>query len=206
VPDGTDARRPTSLARVGIALLGGLLVTLVAAQVGLWWNGVDGPATASDTANAPAAQQSAPPSWPDVITALDAARARALATADPALLGEVYVEASAAGVTDAATIGQLAEQGWRVVGGVHQIVSVTVDSPNDSPNDSPVGGPGESAAAGPASPGPVRLAVVDTLASHPIVDADGRQVGLTPARAEQRRIFVMVLTGNGYRISAVEPG
>ena len=48
--------------------------------------------------------------------------------------------------------------------------------------------------------------MVDTLPAHPIVDAAGRQVGLTQARAEQRRILVLSMTDRGYRISSVEPG
>ena len=52
----------------------------------------------------------------------------------------------------------------------------------------------------------VRLAVVDTLPAHPIVDVGGQQVGVTQARAEQRRVLVLVRTEQGYRIIGVEPG
>jgi hypothetical protein len=60
-------------------------------------------------------------------------------------------------------------------------------------------------AAGP-DPQTVRLAIVDVLPTHPVVDVAGQQVGSTPGRAEQRRVLVLNATDDGYRISGVEPG
>ena len=185
--DGDPTERPGPLARVGVAVLCGLLGILVAVQVGAWWSGWDDP-------GAPSATQSDPadPGWPAVVAGLDAARGRALAAADVGLLDEVYVEGSPSATADAAIIERLADQGWRVVDGVHRISSVRVEDPD---------------AAGNAQDGDaVRVAVVDTLPSHVIVDAAGHQVGLTPALDEQRRVLVLNNTDGGYRISGVEPG
>jgi hypothetical protein len=202
--------RQTPLARAGIALLVGLLVTVVAVQIGLWWTGWEEPtpSAAVGIAAADAAPDSSPDpavpagpvgndNWSDVVVGLDAARGRALDTADPALLADVYLDStSAAGAADAAVVAQLADNGLRVVDGVHQIVSVTVDGADPTAGAPSVGTAGDS----------VRLAVVDTLPAHPIVDVAGQQVGLTAARAEQRRILVLHLTPAGYRISSVEAG
>lgn len=178
----------TPLARAGIALLVGLLITMVAVQVGAWWVGWDQPGE-SVTAG---------PDWVQVVTDLDAARGRALAAADPALLSTVYLEpASAAGATDLNTINKLADNGWRVVDGVHEIVSVTEAEPLD---------PGPTTHDEDVDGDDVRLVVVDTLPSRVIVDADGAQVGRTPARDEERRVLVIRPTGDGYRIAAVESG
>ncbi len=187
------------LARAGIALLAGLLVVVLAVQVGVWWSGWEQPDAPRGADPASAADPAGDPDWSDVVLRLDAARARAMGAADPRLLADVYLDSgSAAHTADAAAIAQLADNGLRVVDGVHQIVSVTVDSVTvDTAITSTAGAP---------SDGAVRLAVVDTLPAHPIVDASGRQVGMTPTRAEQRRILVLRMTDSGYRISGVEPG
>lgn len=126
-----------------------------------------------------------------VVGELDAARARALAAADPSLLAQVYVADSAAGQADMATISGLADRGWRVRDGVHVISSVTVEPAGGAGND-----PGSAG-------GAIQLSVVDSLPAHPVVDVAGNQVGLTPARPEQRRIMVVQRTGDGYRISDI---
>ena len=199
------------LARAGIALLVGLLVTVVALQVGLWWTGWEEPlpSSAADVvatepggmpdpvADGLAGDVAAGSNWSDVVAGLDVARGRAFDAADPALLADVYLDGNtAAGAADAAAVAQLADNGLRVVDAVHQIVSVAVDGSVTTDGAMTTDGAGDT----------VRLAVVDTLPAHPIVDAAGRQVGLTPARAEQRRILVLSPTGSGYRISSVEAG
>jgi len=192
--EGGERRRPSALVRTGIALLVGLLITVIAVQVGLWWTGWDRPAsTAGQSDQAAGAGDAAAVAgdWLDVVVTLDAARGRALAAADPALLADVYVPASPAAVADQQTIARLADQGLRVVDGRHEIVSVT-------PEDAAV-------ADAPNAPS-VRLAVVDVLPTHPVLDAAGQQVGVTPGRSEQRRVLVLSATGSGYRISGVEPG
>jgi hypothetical protein len=194
-PQITEPERLSSARRAGIALLVGLLITVVAVQVSAWWSGRDQPGIEAEAA----------PNWPDVVAELDAARARALASADPELLDEVYQDRnSPSAAADAATIDQLAQRGWRVVDGVHEIISVTRD-------ESATGGPEPSAAAAQvtgddARAGPVRLAVVDVLPARSIVDTAGVQVGVTQARAEQRRVLVVGSTAAGYRILAVEAG
>jgi len=196
-------RRPTPMARAGIALLSGLLIALVAVQLAGWWSGWDSPQAAPGAPRPDAAAQVEAPDWPAVVAGLDAARGAAFAAADPALLAEVYLDGSAARQSDAVAVGRLAAQGWRVQGGVHEISSVTVDGESDPAGGTVTGG---GAADHGAEGGLVRLAVVDSLPSHPIVDADGRQVGVTPARAEQRRILVVTRAAAGYRISDVAPG
>ncbi len=205
-----SSRRHTPLARAGIALLVGLLVTVIAVQIGLWWTGWEEPTPSAAVGSAAAvaapdssldpavaAEPVGNDSWSDVVVGLDAARGRALDAANPALLADVYLDStSAAGAADASVVAQLAANGLRVVDGVHQIVSVTVDGADPTAGATSVGTAADS----------VRLAVVDTLPAHPIVDAAGRQVGLTAARAEQRRILVLHLTPGGYRISGVEAG
>ena len=184
---GDERPRLSPLVRTGIALLVGLLIAVVVVQVGLWWSGWDNPAGVSADGSTPAG----PPDWLDLVVDLDAARGRALTEADPALLADVYVEASPAAEADAQIIARLADQGLRVVDGRHQIVSVA---------------PLDPATPGTDDPPTVRLAIVDVLPTHPVVDAAGRQVGTTPGRAEQRRVLVLSATDDGYRISGVEPG
>jgi hypothetical protein len=186
--------RLSPVARTGLILLSGVLVTLVALQVSVWWEGSDTDSTAVATGGAAPQYlaDGAETDWVAVVQELDSARGRALAAADPALLSDVYGGATPASQADADTIRQLADQRLRVVDCVHQIVSVTVEEPpqgNGTPPD-----------------GTVRVAVVDTLPAHPIVDADGAQVGVSAARAEQRRILVLSRTAQGYRIIGVEPG
>ena len=191
-PDSGDDERPplSPLVRTGIALLVGLLITVVAVQAGLWWSGWDDPAgqaavpteSATDPGN---------PNWLDLVVDLDAARGRALAGADPTLLADVYAQASPAAEADAQTIARLADQGLRVVDGRHEIISVS---------------PVDPAPAGTPDPPTVRLAIVDVLPTHPVIDSTGQQVGSTAGRAEQRRVLVLAATDGGYRISGVEPG
>jgi hypothetical protein len=153
--------------------------------------------------------------WAAVVRDLDAARGRALAAADPNLLAAVYGQGTPELQADTTTIQQLADQGLRVVDGVHQIVSVSfvgsapstqtfvTDEPGSTPSVT-VSMPGPENAA--AVSDPVRLAVVDTLPAYPIVDGAGQQVGMTQARAEQRRVLVLANTEQGFRIVGVEPG
>ncbi len=185
-PPSPSARRRGPLVRLTLALLSGLLVTVLVAQVGQWIG--DPPST---TVAAPAATD-----WTQVITDLDRARSRALAAGDPALLAQVYLPGSAAAAADTATIDTLSAHGWRVVDGYHDIVSVSVLAGAEA-------GAGSSAD---AATDPVRVAVVDTLAARPVVDGAGQQVSTTAARGEQRRVLLLTATDAGYRISAIEPG
>jgi hypothetical protein len=164
------------MARLLVAVLTGLLLTVLVAQIGHW------------VADPPAASvsETAPTDWARVVTDLDRARSRALAEGDPALLDQVYLPGSAAAAADAVIVESLADQGLRVVDGRHDIVNVDVLDLGTT--DGP------------------RLAVIDTLAARPVVDGSGRQVAATAARGEQRRVLVLAATDAGYRISAIEPG
>ena len=162
---------PTRLGRVGIAVLATLLLAVVVTQAAVWSSSPDAGAA---------------PDWPRIVADLDAARGRALAAADPALLADVYLAGSAAAQADTALIAGLADRGWHVSDGQHEITSVT-----------PVG------AAAPGEPGSVRLSVRDRLPSRPIIDSSGGQVGMTPAREQQDRILLLDRTPAGYRIAAI---
>ena len=189
---GTDAAAPSRVARAGIAVLVGLLVAVVAVQIGLWWTGRDQPVQA--LATAPVGEEPAE-GWLQVVADLDAARARALATADAALLGEVYLPQSAPALADVGTIEQLAARRWTIRDAVHEISSVTVAAaPEPSLPDSAAGSTSTA----------VRLLVRDSLPAKKILDGAGQQVGQTAARGEQGRIMTLTLTSDGYRISAVE--
>jgi hypothetical protein len=186
LPAGSDAlpaaprRRRGPLTRLAIALLAGLLVTVLVAQVGNWLGDPPG----ASTAVGPVADTD----WVRVVADLDQARSRALAQGDPSLLDEVYLPGSVAAAGDEALVDNLADRGWRVVDGRHEIVSVQVLAEADG------------------DAGQTRVAVVDTLAARPVVDGAGQQVATTTARGEQRRVLVLDVTEAGYRISAIEPG
>jgi hypothetical protein len=196
--DHRGRRRGASpLVRTGIALLVGLLITVIAVQVGLWWTGWDSPTSTAGQSGDQAAgavdgsSVAGAHDWLGVVVDLDAARGRALAAADPALLADVYVQASPAAIADQQTIARLADQGLRVQDGRHEIVSVT---------------PVDAVAADAPNAPSVRLTVVDVLPTHPVLDAAGQQVGVTPGRSAQRRVLVLSATDNGYRINTMEPG
>ncbi|MET0864486.1 MAG: protein kinase [Nakamurella sp.] len=176
---------PTPLAKVGIALLTGLLITLAMAQVFAWSTGRDDPATSSLVG-----PSAAPHDWSAVVVELDKARGVALERADPGMLDDVYTDDAQERSTDAATIAQLAALGWHVADAVHEIGEVTaLEPPSGSSHDDQL-----------------RLAVVDLLPARAILDQTGQQVGMTAARTEQRRIFLIRPTGAGYRISDIQPG
>ncbi len=174
---------PTALARAGIAALATLLVVVVVIQAAVWSHGEGGenPGAAASTPPSDVA-----PDWPQIVADLDAARGRALEAADPALLADVYLDGSAAAEADAELIEGLANHGWHVSAGLHEISSVT-----------PVG------AAPVGEPNSVRLAVQDRLPSRPIMDESGGQVGVTPAREQQERIVLLTRTPVGYRIAGI---
>jgi len=149
--------------------------------------------------------------WLAVVTELDVARAQALAAADPALLDRVYTASSAQGAADTAVVTDLSAKGLRVQDGTHHIVSATIEAvaAGSVASSPPATGPGTSPATdSPAGAGvsKVRVAVVDAMPAHLIVDTAGNPVGQTAARSEERRILVLESTTQGYRINSILAG
>lgn len=121
--------------------------------------------------------------WTSVVAGLDAARARALVTRDPAVLSSVYSTGSTAWAADLATIRSLAADGLRVSDARHLVRSVVVRS---------------------ARAGEVLVTVVDELPSYAVTDRSGAVVSRTPARARSSHELVLVLVAaGGYRIRTV---
>ena len=149
--------------------------------------------------------------WLAVVAELDVARAQALAAADPALLDRVYTASSAQGAADTAVVTDLSAKGLRVQDGTHHIVSATIEAvaAGSVASSPPATGPGTSPATdSPAGAGvsKVRVAVVDAMPAHLIVDTAGNPVGQTAARSEERRILVLESTTQGYRINSILAG
>jgi hypothetical protein len=151
------------------ALLG--LVALSAAVVaGLLWAGAGAaPRPARVGAGPPPAVVDVPAvapaggarSWSQLLAVLDAARARAFATADPARLAAVYAPGAPALRRDRSALARLAGAGLRARG--LRLVPVRV----------------ERISRGPAR---VRLRVVDELPGYRLVDASGAVVEVRPGR------------------------
>jgi hypothetical protein len=104
-------------------------------------------------------------------------------------------------------VTDLAAKGLRVQDGTHHIVSATIEavaagSVASSPQAS---GPATDSPAG-AGISTVRVAVVDAMPAHLIVDTAGNPVGQTAARSEERRILVLESTTQGYRINSILAG
>ena len=137
------------------------------------------------------ADRPAPPSgdWRAVLAALDAARAQALAAADPGLLAAVDALGSPAFVADDARIQALDAAGLRVIGIERDLVSVVAAEP-------PVGRP---------AGGVVWLRVVDRLSAHQIVDPAGAVVEQRPGRAEAAWAVALREVASGWRIDEVAP-
>jgi hypothetical protein len=124
-----------------------------------------------------------------VLSALDAARAQALAGADPRSLTAVVAAGSPAAAADEARIEALAAAGLRVVGAERELVSVV---PAEPP-------------AGASASGSVWLRVVDRLAPHRVVDSAGVVVEERPGRAEAVWIVALAPVEGGWRITEVVP-
>ncbi len=198
--------RPKPPARAGIAALSIVLLLVVGLQIWVWSAGAESggdlagmPAPAGNAGMAGSFSATGDQDWPAIVTALDAARGRALAAADPELLDEVYVHGSAVAEADAATIRSLVERGVRVSGGAHHIDEVSV-APEQGANP-----PGSG-----TSPSPggevLRVVVRGSLPAYPVLDADGRQVGTTAPTPARERVLTITSTPAGFRISAVDGG
>ncbi len=146
------------------------------------------PATSGEPAGptrsrvAGASAQAVVADWTTLIRELDARRAGALTTRDPALLDRVYAARSSARAADVRTISMLAAQGLSVMGARHELQTARRIADKS---------------------GTVQIEVVDALPSYQVVDDSGRVVGSTSARTAERRIIGLVRTSDGYRISTV---
>ncbi|WP_332641817.1 hypothetical protein [Aeromicrobium sp.] len=116
--------------------------------------------------------------WAGVLGGLDDVRAEAFASADPELLGEVYVRGSSARASDAELIRDYERRGARVMGADLIVLSCKV---------------------GHASTDRVRLEVVDRLAEAHVEWDDGTTRTL-PRDLPTRRVVTLMLTAHGWRI------
>jgi len=159
--------------------------------------GVSAPASPASAANSPAGPSADPVPGPAaadedrraVLSSLDAARARALADADPRLLAAVVAAGSPAAAAEEARIEGLASAGLRVRGLERELVSVVPAKP-------PAGG---------SAGGPVWLRVVDRLSPHQVVDSTDVAVEERPGRAEAAWSVALQRVPGGWRIAEVVP-
>ena len=214
---GTTApRRPAlsgsrRVAALGLAAALAVVLGVIAMQARSSPPAESPPAESLAAESAGAGSRADAADWLAVVTELDVARAQALAAADPALLDRVYTASSAQGAADTAVVTDLSAKGLRVQDGTHHIVSATIEAvaAGSVASSPPATGPGTSPATdSPAGAGvsKVRVAVVDAMPAHLIVDTAGNPVGQTAARSEERRILVLESTTQGYRINSILAG
>lgn len=153
----------------------------IAVLAGLAWAARDRPASASaQLTGTPTPTDS---TWSRVMGALDAARDRAFADANPAELAGVYVAGSAALAADRQTLATMAAAGGRARDLRLTLVSVQVKA---------------------QSPTSVDLLVRDTLPPYEIVDGDG-VAQVEPGRGERDWLVTLRATapGGSWRISSI---
>lgn len=176
---GRRRRRPSAAVLGGAVLVAGLLA------LGLTWalSGADPaaglpvlripPAAASlapPSASSPAPSGVPVPAWREVLTALDATREQAFATADAGLLDRVYTAGSPPLLADRATLAALAAAG-RTAEGVRHELRVVDGSAMD----------GDRA----------ELVVTDLLGAQTVRDAAGTVVQQVPGRPAGRHRVVL---------------
>jgi hypothetical protein len=122
--------------------------------------------------------------WAAVLDELDAGRAQAFASGEPARLAEVYAPASAGLAADAAALRSLSEQRQTAEGVRHAVRSVELLE----------GGSGRA-----------RLRVVDVLGGYAGADAQGAVVSRAPARGPQEFLVDLQETPAGWRLVQVRP-
>lgn len=123
------------------------------------------------------------PLWREVLDELDRRRERAFATADPAVLRQVYADPSAALAGDDAAVRGLAAAGRAAAGVRHEVLAAV---PTDAADDR------------------VTLRVVDTLQPHAVVGAGGQVLEQRPGRGERASDVVLVRSGAEWRLLHVE--
>jgi hypothetical protein len=185
-PAASPRRRPPrwlAPAALGVVLL------LAAASLGWWWGRGD---AAPVAAPAPVASPSSPatvaqvetPDWPVLLDELDAVRAEAFATADPARLDGVYAPDAPGLTADRALVEQLAVAGQTASGVRHEVREVEqLDVGADT----------------------ARLRVVDVLAGYEVRDAAGAVVTRTAERDKSAFVVELIRTPAGWRLVQVSP-
>ena len=118
--------------------------------------------------------------WAGVLGELDDVRAEAFATAEPALLDQVYVPGSTAGDADTALIRDYERRGAHVIGADLIVLSCQVAEVTDRR---------------------VRLDVIDRLGPARVVWADGTSRSL-PRDLPTKRTVTLVRTADGWRIES----
>jgi hypothetical protein len=119
--------------------------------------------------------------WATRLGELDAVRAQAFASGDPAGLGEVYVRSSRGAAADARTIRAYRRRGGRVLGAELRVLSCRVLADTRTR---------------------ARLDVVDRLGPAQVLWSDGTSTAL-PQDEPTRRIVTLVRTDEGWRIVRV---
>jgi serine/threonine protein kinase len=120
--------------------------------------------------------------WTSVVAGLEERRAQAFATADPALLAEVYAPDAAGYRLDRSTIRSLRSRGLHARG-----FSATVERVRPAW----------------ATAGSARLRVTDRLSGYTLVDASGRVAGHGAARSERAFTLLLVRGADGWRVERI---
>jgi eukaryotic-like serine/threonine-protein kinase len=172
----------------------GAVLLVAAASLG-WWSArgpevapVAAPVT-SPPPPSPTAEPTPPPAaqaqdWAALLDGLDARRAEAFATADAALLDDVYAPDAPGLAADRALVEQLVAAGQTASGVRHEVRGV------------------EELEAGPDR---ARLRVVDVLGAYELRDGGGAVVAATPARGESAYLVELARTDAGWRLAGVTP-
>lgn len=120
-----------------------------------------------------------------MLDGLDAARSRAFATADPAVLSAVWAPDAPGLRADTAALEGLAARGEGAHRLRHAVRTVEVSSA--------------------AAQDAVRLEIVDVLAAHEIRDGSGAVVQRVAERGPARWIVELIETPAGWRLVSVTP-
>lgn len=175
-------RAPRALVRTMVALA----AFVVAVVVGRAWAGLS-TSTPQGLAAAPSPTTShptaAPPDWTSLVQRFDDLRDRALITADPAFLAQVYLPSATALTADRETVASLRSRGLRVAGLHTTVASATAR-----------GVPADT----------VTLRVTDTRSGYRLVDGDGHVVGTGDPRPTMSYTMSLRRTASGWRVAAVD--
>ena len=171
------------LAAAGLAVVG---VLGVAVLTGVVWAGTDGRQSAAEPSAAASrgTVQARPTvvSWTEVLAGLDRVRSAAFATADPAVLDQVYAPGSPALARDRLRVAQLRDAGFTAHGVRLDTRSVRVVS---------------------SSPDTAVLRVVDVMPPYRLVGRQGRTTASRPGRPAEQWSVTLVRAGASWRVHDV---